>query len=327
MKTLLKAGFVITCSAALIACGGSSSSGDKSANNSPNTSSNFKSPEGAAVAAAMGVGFVGMGNALARDTVDLNDEEETLSTQRMIRSGDDSMPCDSGSHTTSTGLKASPHFEENLFNNLDTEVNTFNNCSFSSQGFSAKINGRSEIGDNGDAFYAKITDPSGSLSTGYYTSTMKFGGDSMTSKMRIVQEGKETQSSAEYYSYADMDISFSGEKLKLRMGANPTTPLIVTTKDATGGFEESTIDGYLGVTINPQCSFAATYKTIEPLLAPIADPDNDDADDTPIAGEVNINIEGDKSYHVKFDSTGVWVDGKRFSEQDLDKKIGDACGD
>ena len=327
MKTRLKAGFVITCSAALIACGGSSSSGDKSANNSPNTSSNFKSPEGAAVAAAMGVGFVGMGNALARDTVDLNDEEETLSTQRMIRSGDDSMPCDSGSHTTSTGLKASPHFEENLFNNLDTEVNTFNNCSFSSQGFSAKINGRSEVGDNGDAFYAKITDPSGSLSTGYYTSTMKFGGDSMTSKMRIVQEGKETQSSAEYYSYADMDISFSGEKLRLRMGANPTTPLIVTTKDATGGFEESTIDGYLGVTINPQCSFAATYKTIEPLWAPIADPDNDDADDTPIAGEVKISIEGVKSYRVKFDSTGVWVDGKRFSEQDLDKKIGDACGD
>src|SRR5699024_4431332 len=243
------------------------------------------------------------------------------------RSGDDSMPCDSGSHTTSTGLKASPHFEENLFNNLDTEVNTFNNCSFSSQGFSAKINGRSEVGDNGDAFYAKITDPSGSLSTGYYTSTMKFGGDSMTSKMRIVQEGKETQSSAEYYSYADMDISFSGEKLRLRMGANPTTPLIVTTKDATGGFEESTIDGYLGVTINPQCSFAATYKTIEPLLAPIADPDNDDADDTPIAGKVNISIQGDKSYLVEFHQDGVYVDGKRFSEQDLDKKIGDACGD
>src|SRR5699024_1771926 len=232
---------------------------------------------GAAVAAAMGVGFVGMGNALARDTVDLNDEEETLSTQRMIRSGDDSMPCDSGSHTTSTGLKASPHFEENLFNNLVTEVNTFNNCSFSTLGFAAKINGRSEIGDNGDAFYAKITDPSGSLSTGYYTSTMKFGEDSTTSKMRIIQEGKETQGSAEYYSYADMDISFSGEKLKLRMGANPNEPLMVTIKDATGGFEESTINGYLGVNINAQCSFAATYKTIEPLLAPIADPDNDDA--------------------------------------------------
>src|SRR5699024_11511017 len=132
-----------------------------------------------------------------------------------------------------------------LFSNLDTVVNTFNNCSFSSQGFSAKINGRSEIGDNGDAFYDKITDPSGSLSTGYYTSTMKFGGDSMTSKMRIVQEGKETQSSAEYYSYADMDISFSGEKLKLRMGVNPNEPLIVTIKDDTGGFEESTINAYL----------------------------------------------------------------------------------
>lgn len=327
MKTRLKAGFVITCSAALIACGGSSSSGDKNANNSPNTSSNFKSPEGAAVAAAMGVGFVGMGNALARDTVDLNDEEETLRTQRMIRSGDDSMPCDSGSHTTSTGLKASPHFEENLFNNLDTEVNTFNNCSFSSQGFSAKINGRSEIGDNGNAFYAKITDPSGSLSTGYYTSTMKFGEDSTTSKMRIVQEGKETQGSAEYYSYADMDISFSGEKLKLRMGANPNEPLIVTIKDATGGLEESTIDGYLGASINAKCSFAATYKTIEPLLAPIADPDDDDANETPIEGEININIEGDKSYLVEFHQDGVYVDGRRFSEQDLDNKIGDACGD
>lgn len=149
----------------------------------------------------------------------------------------------------------------------------------------------------------------------------------MASKMRIVQEGKETQSSAEYYSYADMDISFSGEKLKLRMGANPNEPLVVTIKDATSGLEESTIDGYLGASINAKCSFAATYKTIEPLLAPIADPDNDDADDTPIAGEVKISIEGDKSYRVKFDSTGVWVDGQLFTEQDLDNQIGDACGD
>lgn len=328
MKTLLKAGFVITCSAALIACGGSSSSGDKSANNSPNTSSNFKSPEGAAVAAAMGVGFVGMGNALARDTVDLNDEEETLRTQRMIRSGDDSMPCDSGSHTTSTGVKASSQLKENLFSNLVTEINTFNNCSFSAPGFSSKMNGRTEIGDIGNTFYAKITDINGSLDSGYYTSSMKIGEDSITSKIRMIQEGKGAQNGVEYYSYADMDMNLFGEKIKLRMGVNPTTPLAVTVKDATGGFEESTIDGYLGASINAQCSFAATYETRVPLLAPTADPNDDDADETPIAGEIIINIEGDKSYHVEFSENTIFVDNQPITKQDLmDSKVSNACAE
>lgn len=327
MKTLLTTGFVITFCAALMACGGSSSSGNKNANSSPSTSSIFKSPEGAATVATMGVSLAEMGRELARDTADASGEEQLLNAQRMILSGGDSIPCDSGSYAMSTGIKISPQFKENLFSNLDTDINTFNNCTFSAPGFSSKMNGRLEAGNNGDAFYIQATDVDGSLSSGYYTSHLNTDENSIINKARFILEGKETPNGYEYYSYADMEINLFGEKLKFRMGANPTTPLIATAKNATGGFEESTIEGYLGATFNTKCSFAATYETIDPLLIPLINP-KEDASDAPISGKVNISIEGDKTYHVEFIENGIYVDGSLFTEQDLaNSKIANICGD
>lgn len=341
MKTLLTSSLIIACSAALIACGGSSSSSDnKAANNSSGgpgsgsssgvitTSNAFKSAEGAAVAASAASGMIGMAQELATGDGFGSEEETTPASDipaAISGDFDTDEACDVGRIRTTSGFVTS-RFDFDL----NTEIFIAENCQhqspFEGDNSVSTMNGRMEVGEEPSLglSYVRATGLDNSLTEGFYFSENNFMGP-LKQTMRALIETKEVHPTSEVHAYAVMDMDMFGTKMRMNMGNSASEPLVMIATAINNDEEEIKVDGHLAAAFDEagNCSFAVNYTTIEPLVQNI-----NDEDALPTAGELTIALVGDKSYNVKFDNAGILVDGKRFTEEDIDNsELAKQCGE
>lgn len=119
------------------------------------------------------------------------------------------------------------------------------------------------------------------------------------------------------------EFKFGKDKFVFQLGRNSQDELLeVSSKPDSGGtgYEAVELNGYMNIAAGP-CGYAATYKTIRPIIQ------TSNADDYPVGGEVEIKIDGGRTYTVEYDQNGnITVDGVPLDEEKALKNIEAACG-
>lgn len=299
----------------LSACGGGSGSGGGGG-------SSLTSQDQAAVAALGASGFANAGLA-ASEQGEPDDDSSPQPFQATPRNSQ-SMPCDSGSQTTTESTGAGPTNLSSPFHSGQFELIEINaqNCviSMSEQGFSfsSSTDGQFTVGtaEGESVMFVEAVNYQQSMSSNF----QEFGDIelAMNGILHSCEGCSSPQSGGDFELVAALEqrFSFGGTApVDLAFGDGFSAPFILSSSGVQGGAGETTLTGRMAVNQSgTNCGFDAVYETVSPIITENAFTENERA----IAGELNVTADG-TTHRVEFQGNVVLVDGQPFDQSRIEE--------
>lgn len=291
----------LTAAGMLAACGGSGGGGGGA-----------NSETKAALAGAAVLGLAQTGISMAEESED----------EQMAKATSSESCGDGGSVTYSdetgpgpSGAQASPYHSGD-FTISKTEANQCRD-SYNESGFSGSsyMDGSVEFGDAAGATVSYI------VADDYVTemSSNMFGSFdiAMDGTMHLCDgcaSPEEAGADLEVKAFMNMDMEFDGQRFIMGMGSSLSDMLTMSSSGETGGTGTHVINGRMMAEVpGTDCSFDATYSTIEPMITSNAFTDEESVE----SGVFDVTIAGSGTHRVSISGGVVSVDGVAYTEEEL----------